>query len=149
MDIILYGKEWGVLVEGVAQFKYLGRTIYQTDDKYPATLWNIKRAWKFWGKLGKMMLRDGADTQGLENFYSSAVQEVLIFVSESWVLSGLELWVLSAAMESTVEGTHTGLLQDIIGKRVQQNPDSTWLTPVAEVILEAAGIQLVVTYIGC
>ena len=37
-----------------------------------------------------------------EMFYRTVLQAVLLF--------GLEYWVLSAAMEKTVEGTHTGFL---------------------------------------
>ena len=35
MEFILYGMEEGVLVEGVAQFEYLGRPLDQTDDDWP------------------------------------------------------------------------------------------------------------------
>ena len=30
-------------MEGVAKFKYLGHTLYQMDDDWPAVLQNIKR----------------------------------------------------------------------------------------------------------
>ena len=35
MGFILYWVEWGVLVEGVANFKYLGRVLEQTYDGSP------------------------------------------------------------------------------------------------------------------
>ena len=34
MESRLYGKEGGALVEGVANFKYLGRPLDQTDDDW-------------------------------------------------------------------------------------------------------------------
>ena len=35
MEFILYGMEGGVLVEGVAQFEYMGLPLDQTDDNWP------------------------------------------------------------------------------------------------------------------
>ena len=49
-----------------------------------------------------MLLREGEDNQALEMLYREVVQEVLLVGSKSWVLS--------AAMEMIVDGTHTGFL---------------------------------------
>ena len=35
MEFILYGREGDALVEGVSNFKYLGRPLDQTDDDCP------------------------------------------------------------------------------------------------------------------
>ena len=53
--------------------------------------------------MGKILRREGGDTNVVETFYRSVVQAVLLF--------GLESWVLSISMEKTVEGTPTGYLQ--------------------------------------
>ena len=50
-------------------------------------------------------------------FYRVVIQAVLLF--------GDETWVLSAAMERKVEGTHTGFLWKITGKQAQRLPDRT------------------------
>ena len=34
----------GVLVEGVENFKYLGRPLYQIDNDYPVVQWNVNWA---------------------------------------------------------------------------------------------------------
>ena len=50
-------------MEGVLQLRYLGHTLDQTDDDWTEIRQNIKRAQKFWGRLGKMLLREGEDNQ--------------------------------------------------------------------------------------
>ena len=72
-------------------------------------------------------------------FYRAVVQSILI--------CRLEMWVFSAEMERKVEGIYTGLLQQIMGKQVQQIGDGTWEISGAEGVREASGTQLVMTYI--
>ena len=74
-----------------------------------------------------------------EGFYRAVVQAILLY--------GSETWVLSASMEKRTEGTHTEFLRMITGKRVKQLGDGTWETPGAEGIREAAGTQLDRIYI--
>ena len=42
MDFVLYGMEWDAIVEGVTQFKYLGRPLYQIDYDCPVVRRNFK-----------------------------------------------------------------------------------------------------------
>ena len=46
-----------------------------------------------------------------------------------------------------MEGTHTFIMRQITGKRVWHGADSTWSTPAAEEVGEAAGTQSETTYI--
>ena len=79
-------------------------------------------------------------TQVSERFYSSVVQEVLLF--------GFDLWVVPESIEISVEGMHTGFLQKIMVNRARKNPDGAWVTPAASAFLEASGMQSEATYIG-
>ena len=56
-------------------------------------------------RLGTLLRREGAETKVSEKFYRVVAQAVLIFEYETWVLS--------AAMERNVEGTHTCFLRHI------------------------------------
>ena len=58
------------------------------------------------------------------------------------LLYGLETWVLLVAMDRMLEGTHTGFLRHITGKRSRRLGDGTWETPGAEGVRKASGIQL-------
>ena len=66
-------------------------------------------------------------------------QAVILFVSDTWILS--------AAMERTVEGTHTGFLRKILGKQARRKLDRTWFNIKEELVREAAGTQSEMTYI--
>ena len=50
-------------------------------------------------------------------FYRSVTQAVLLF--------GYETWVLLAAMERTVGGTHIRFMRQIMGKRMLRRADGT------------------------
>ena len=55
MEFSLFGREGYELVEGVTQFKYLGRPLDQYDNDWPEILRNTSRARKVWGQLGNIM----------------------------------------------------------------------------------------------
>ena len=59
-----------------------------------------------------------------ETFYRAVVQAILLY--------GSETWVLSESMENRVEETHTDLLRLITGKRASQLGDRIWETPGSE-----------------
>ena len=79
MYISFYGRYGGALVEGVVQFKYLGRPLDQTDDNFTVIHHNIKRARKVWVQVRKMLQREGSYTQVSEIFYRAVVQAVILF----------------------------------------------------------------------
>ena len=98
----LYGEEGYKLVEGVSNFKYLGRPLHQTDNDGPVVRRKSMRARLVWGRLVNIIIWEGADPKVSELFYREVIKEVLLF--------GAENWVLLAAMERKVEGTHTVFL---------------------------------------
>ena len=77
---------------------------------------------------------EGADTQVSEMFYGEVVHVVLIFVSESWVLS--------AEIKRAVVGNHTGFLQQITGKWARSNPEGMWVMLEVAVVIYAVGMHL-------
>ena len=107
--------------------KYLEHTLDQIDGDWAVICWNIKRSRKGWGRPVKMLWREGTDTQVSDILYRSVVQAMLIFGSDSWLLS--------SAMEGAVEGTRIWFLQKIRLKWACINTDSKWVTPEAEVVL--------------
>ena len=83
--------------EGVDSFKYLGRILHHTYEDWPAVCRKIWRARQVWGRLEKLLRREGADSIISEKFYRAVVQVVLLF--------GLETWALTAAMLKARGGT--------------------------------------------
>ena len=49
IDLSLYGRKGGELVEGVVKFKYMGCPLDQTEDDWPSVRRNVKRVWRVWG----------------------------------------------------------------------------------------------------
>ena len=56
------------LIEEVGKLKYLGRLLDRSDDYWSAVLHNIKKARPVWGRLGKLLLREGAELTVSEKF---------------------------------------------------------------------------------
>ena len=79
MEFSMEGGEGCDRVEGVAKFRYLGRTLDQTDDDCPAVRRNIMRASSVWGRLRTLLLREGAEPRVLEIFYRAVVQAILMY----------------------------------------------------------------------
>ena len=51
-------------MEAVTEFRYLGRLLTATDNDWPAVAGNIKKARRSWGRLAKVLGREGADPKG-------------------------------------------------------------------------------------
>ena len=52
----------------LANFKYLGRPLYQTDDDLPEIRLNTNQVRTVWGRLGKLLILEGADPRVVEMF---------------------------------------------------------------------------------
>ena len=64
MSFEAYGKK----LKTVTSFKYLGRILTAGDDDWPAVAGNLGKARKSWGRLQRILSREGADKQVSGNF---------------------------------------------------------------------------------
>ena len=117
MEFNLDGEEGDERVENVTTFLYLGLPLEQTDDDWPTMRQNIMHTRSVWGRLGTLLLREGEDTKVLEKFYRAVVQAIILYWSETWVLS--------VSTKNRIEGTHTEFLRMIIEKRTKQLGNGT------------------------
>ena len=76
---------YGTRIEAVTEFRYLGRVSTATDDDWPAVAGNIRKARVSWGRLARVLGREGSDPKLLRSFYTDVTQQVLLFGTESWV----------------------------------------------------------------
>ena len=65
-----------------------------------------------YGRIRKLLRREGADPQVSEMFYQTVVQAVLLF--------GVETWFLLAAIYRKLEGVHVGFLRQMTGQKAKQ-----------------------------
>ena len=138
-EFSLKREEGDAIVEGVAMFNYLGRTLYKTDDYWTVERQNIMRARSVWWRLVTLLRQEEKNPRVLGMFYREVAQAILLY--------DLETWVLLEKMEKKVEGSHTDFLSHITVNQDQRVVDRTWETPGTIVVQEAAGTQLAMTYI--
>ena len=70
---------YGTKIRAVTVFKYLGRVLTNTDDDWPAVAGNIRKARANWGRLARILGREGADLKVTRSFYTAVTQQVLLF----------------------------------------------------------------------
>ena len=92
------GNELYYMIEGLTLFSYLEKQLDQSDNDWTEDRSNIGKLQQVWGRLGSILKRDEADHLASAAVYSAAVQSVLLF--------GLETWVLSTATERQLFGVH-------------------------------------------
>ena len=54
-------EEYGEQMENVTAFKYLGRVLTAVDDDWLAVVGNLGKARNSWGRLLRILSREGAD----------------------------------------------------------------------------------------
>ena len=107
---------YGVELERVEVFKYLGRLIAYDDEDTHAVRGNLKKAWRVWALISHVLRAENASPRVCGIFYKATVQSVLLFGSETWCLA-------PAALKS-FEGFHvkaarcmTGMLPKLTSGR--------------------------------
>ena len=83
----LTGEDGAEYIEGVDNFKYMGRILERSDKNCLAVLWDVGKYCRVWNRLGKLLRREGADPRVSAMFYRAVVQPVLLLGEETWVLS--------------------------------------------------------------
>ena len=73
-------------MEAVLEFRCLGRHLTATYDHWPVVVGNNKKERRSWGRLARVLGREGADPKVSRTFYITMTQAVLLFGSETWVL---------------------------------------------------------------
>jgi hypothetical protein len=130
----------GIPLESVSTFKYLGRLLSSTDDDWPTIYKNLSKARKRWGMVSRLLVQDNADPKTSGIFYKAIVQSILLYGSETWVVTPSVLRVL--------ESFHNRVARRISGLLPRLDPrDETWYYPPIADALEIAGLFPISHYI--
>ena len=70
-----YGKQ----LKAVPSFKYVGQIMTAGDDNWPAVAGNLAKARNSWGRLTRILSREGADKRISGKFFKLVVKQVLLF----------------------------------------------------------------------
>ena len=122
-----YGKQ----LEAVPSFKYLGRIMTAGDDNWTAVSGNLVKARKSWGRLTRILSREGADKRISGTFFKAVVQQVLLF--------GAETWVLTPRIERALDSFMHGAAQRIMGRQPWIGWDGKWYYPSLAGAMKEAG----------
>ena len=136
MDARFYA--YGEELERVGVFKYIGRLIAFDDDDTRAVRNHLAKARRVWAQISRVLRAENASARVCGMFYKATVQPVLLFRSETWVLSPATL--------KRLEGFHakaarrmTGLLTKIAG--------ASWKFLKTKTVLGAAGLHTIEHYV--
>ena len=80
-----------------------------------------------WGRLGKLLWREGAYLTFLEKFYRTAVQAIIFF--------GAETWVLTETNKQRLEIDHVSFLRQVTHKQATRRRDGSWRQVTSEAVL--------------
>ena len=78
---------YGEQLELVPRFTYLGRVMTAGDDNWPAVAGNLQKARRSWGRLQRILRREGATPRISGSLFKAVVQQVLLFGAETWVVT--------------------------------------------------------------
>ena len=119
-------------MRAVTEFKYLGRVLTKTDDDWPAVVGNIRKARASWGRLARILGREGADLKVTRSFYTAVTQQVLLFRAESWVLT--------KRMESAMDAFQGRVARRFTGRMPRRGREGKWVYPPLAGVLKEAGV---------
>ena len=74
-------------LDPVTSFKYLGRVLSVADSNGPAVVHNIWRGRQKWARISRVLSREGADARTSGRIYMTVVQAVMLYRSETWVMT--------------------------------------------------------------
>jgi hypothetical protein len=128
------------LIENVSEFRYLGRVLDSSDSDDKAVDYNLKNARARWGCMVRLLTGDGIRCRTLARFYMAIVQAVLLY--------GSETWVLSQRSRRRLDSFHHRCARFIANKHIRQLPSGEWITPHSDDVLEQCGLSPISTYIA-
>ena len=76
-------------IEKVKSFKYLGLMVNVKNEDWMTISFNLRKAKSQWGRFQKVLLYTTLSPHTEENFYKYILQSTLLYVSETWVVSGM------------------------------------------------------------
>ena len=93
----------------------------------------------WWGMIARVLEKTGSKVRSHGMMYKALAQSVLLYVSESWVATGVMLKVL--------EGFHYRVARRIMGMTATCGAGGEWEYPPVMAVLEAVGLHPIMDYI--
>jgi hypothetical protein len=117
----------------------LRRLVTKDDKDGPAAMRNLARARAKWASMRRFLVRDAADPKTMATFYRTVVLYVLLYGSESWVLTG--------DLMRQLRSFHRRCCRGLTGEFIRQDEEGEWICPKSEEGLKKAGVLTIEEYI--
>jgi hypothetical protein len=128
------------VLERVDVFKYLGRLLSQDDGDVQAVCAQIRKARATWAQVSNILRAQNTPSRISAKFYKAVVQSLLLY--------GSETWVISKSVMARLEGFHIRAAYKMAKQHVpRRGPDRRWTYPKSEDVLEECGLRTIGEYI--
>ena len=125
----LTGEDRADYIEGVEVSKYLRKPLDQSDNNWTVVLVKISKPWQMWGRLRKIIRKEGAEPAVSAKLHRAVIQVLLLLLFWS------ETWVLLAPMAQRLEVFHVGFLRQVTKLKAEILKDKSWKEVVADSVL--------------
>jgi hypothetical protein len=127
-------------IETVTNFTYLGRIITSRDEDWIAAHSNLQKARTRWAMIQRVLARETASQRISAMFYKATIQTVLLYGSETWVITDEILRLLTAF--------HHSVARRITNRHPRPVPDTDeWIYPSIQETLRQAGMFTIEEYL--
>ena len=127
-------------IDRVPDYLYLGRILRWNDSDDAAVAARLSKARSTWGRMFPILHSDHARPKVMARFYLAVVQAILLYGSESWVISKGTL--------RRLETFHARCARHIAHQHIRKLPDGTWASPPTDQVLDICGLSPISTYIA-
>ncbi len=130
----------GEALERVEVFKYLGRLLAQDDDDIQVICAQLRKARATWARVGQVLRAENVPPHAAAKFYKAVVQAVLLYGSETSVLSTTAL--------ASLEGFHIrAAYRMAVRNKPRRGPGHGWIYPKSNDVLKECGMSTLEEYI--
>jgi 5'(3')-deoxyribonucleotidase len=120
-------------------FKYLGRIINDSDDDLPAVESQLQKARQVWARISRIIQKKtNGNIKIMSTFYKSIVQTILLYGSESWVLTQFII--------NKLNSFHHMCARHITGRHIRLE-EEVWIYPDTTITLQQANLLKIEKYI--
>ena len=124
---------YGEPLKNVTVFRYLIWVLTTVDDDWISVVDNLGKARNSWGRLSRILSREGADTRVLGHFYKEVSQGVFLF--------GAETWVLTPRMEQALDSFQHRVARRLTRRQPRRQGGGSRAYPPLEEATEEAGFE--------
>jgi hypothetical protein len=131
----------GEVLKWVEVFKYLGRLLIHNNDNIQAICTQLPKARATWAWVSQVLHNENVSPHITATFYKAVVQAILLYGSETWVLSRMAL--------AHLEGFHIRAAYQMAKMhKPKRGLGRTWIYPHLVGVLQECGLKTMEEYIG-